>query len=89
MLAGERNSNARKAMIAANYVGTQISWPPGFRFGVDNKTEDFLKKNPAGQVPMLEGPDGPIFESNAIAKYTNATRNKTQTKTKKDSRGYQ
>jgi len=36
---------------------------------VDNKTEEFLKKNPNGQVPVLDSPDGPIWESNAIAKY--------------------
>ena len=64
----ESNFNVRKSLIVANYVGIQVSFPPGFRFGVDNKTEDFLKKNPAGQVPMLEGPDGALFESNAIAK---------------------
>ncbi|RRT38787.1 hypothetical protein BHE74_00048443 [Ensete ventricosum] len=37
--------------------------------GVSNKTPEFLKMNPLGKVPVLETPDGPIFESNAIARY--------------------
>ncbi|KAF7802431.1 elongation factor 1-gamma-like [Senna tora] len=37
--------------------------------GVSNKTPEFLKMNPIGKVPVLETPDGPVFESNAIARY--------------------
>jgi len=37
--------------------------------GVDNKTPEFLKMNPNGQVPTMMTPDGPLFESNAMAKY--------------------
>uniref|UniRef100_A0A804PXR7 GST N-terminal domain-containing protein n=1 Tax=Zea mays TaxID=4577 RepID=A0A804PXR7_MAIZE len=37
--------------------------------GVSNKTPEFLKMNPLGKVPVLETPDGPVFESNAIARY--------------------
>jgi len=37
--------------------------------GVDNKTPEFLKKFPLGQVPAMDTPDGPIFESNAMARY--------------------
>jgi len=33
------------------------------------KPRNFWKKNPVGKVPVLEGPDGSIFESNAIARY--------------------
>ncbi|PRQ20616.1 putative translation elongation factor EF1B, gamma chain, S-crystallin [Rosa chinensis] len=43
---------------------------------VSNKTPQFLKMNPIGKVgvmsfagPVLETPDGPVFESNAIARY--------------------
>jgi len=36
---------------------------------VTTKTPEFLKMNPIGKVPVLETPDGPIFESNAIARY--------------------
>ncbi|PRQ20567.1 putative thioredoxin-like protein [Rosa chinensis] len=37
--------------------------------GVSNKTPQFLKMNPIGKVPVLETPDSPVFESNAIARY--------------------
>ncbi|KAK1308157.1 Elongation factor 1-gamma 1 [Acorus calamus] len=37
--------------------------------GVSNKTPEFLQMNPIGKVPVLETPEGPIFESNAIARY--------------------
>nr|KYP63224.1 Elongation factor 1-gamma [Cajanus cajan] len=37
--------------------------------GVSNKTPEFLKMNPIGKVPVLETPHGPVFESNAIARY--------------------
>ncbi|KEH32761.1 translation elongation factor EF1B, gamma chain [Medicago truncatula] len=37
--------------------------------GVSNKTPQFLDMNPLGKVPVLETPDGPVFESNAIARY--------------------
>ncbi|GMH23835.1 hypothetical protein Nepgr_025678 [Nepenthes gracilis] len=37
--------------------------------GVTNKTSEFIKMNPIGKVPVLETPEGPIFESNAIARY--------------------
>jgi len=38
-------------------------------FGKSNKTEEYLKLNPNGQIPTAETPDGPIWESNAIAYY--------------------
>lgn len=62
------NPNAVKAMVAAEFVGVTIDVPP-FAFGVDNKTPEFLKMNPNGKVPVLETPEGCIFESNAIARY--------------------
>lgn len=62
------NNNANKALIAAAFGGIKIEFP-SFTFGVDNKTPEFLKKNPNGQVPTLDSPDGPIYESNAICKY--------------------
>ena len=45
-----QNKNAYKALIAAQYVGAKIE-VPAFKMGVDNKTEQFLKKNPFGKVP--------------------------------------
>lgn len=61
-------SNAYKTMITSEFAGIKVEYPP-FEFGKDNKTPDFLRKNPNGEVPTLESPDGCIYESNAIAKY--------------------
>jgi len=68
ILLSTNGSNAQKAIIAGLYGGVKVELPP-FKMGIDNKTPEFLKKNPNGQVPTLESPDGPIWESNAIAKY--------------------
>ncbi|XP_010272551.1 PREDICTED: elongation factor 1-gamma-like isoform X2 [Nelumbo nucifera] len=67
--AGNTNKNAFKALIAAEYNGVTVKLVPNFEMGVSNKTPQFLKMNPIGKVPVLETPDGPIFESNAIARY--------------------
>ncbi|KAI9377563.1 hypothetical protein POPTR_019G077000v4 [Populus trichocarpa] len=67
--AGSTNKNALKTLIAAEYSGVQVELVKNFEMGVSNKTPEFLKMNPIGKVPVLETPDGPIFESNAIARY--------------------
>jgi len=63
------NVNALKTQIAAEFGGIKIEYPNTFKMGVDNKTPEFLKKFPMGQVPAMDTPDGPIFESNSMAKY--------------------
>ncbi|XP_028805064.1 elongation factor 1-gamma [Neltuma alba] len=67
--AGKTNKNAYKTLIAAEYSGVDVKLAPNFEMGVSNKTPEFLKMNPIGKVPVLETPDGPVFESNAIARY--------------------
>uniref|UniRef100_A0A1D1YM93 Elongation factor 1-gamma 2 n=1 Tax=Anthurium amnicola TaxID=1678845 RepID=A0A1D1YM93_9ARAE len=67
--AGAGNKNAFKALITAEYSGVQVELVKNFQMGVSNKTPEFLQMNPIGKVPALETPDGPIFESNAIARY--------------------
>jgi len=62
------NYRANKALIAAQYAGVDIE-VPAFEFGKDNKSAAFLALNPLGKVPVLETPNGGIFESNAIARY--------------------
>eukprot|EP00475_Leptophrys_vorax_P037002 TRINITY_DN63281_c0_g1_i1.p1 TRINITY_DN63281_c0_g1~~TRINITY_DN63281_c0_g1_i1.p1 ORF type:complete len:278 (+),score=83.36 TRINITY_DN63281_c0_g1_i1:147-980(+) len=59
----------QKALIAAAYGGVDVKFVENFQMGVTNKTPEFLAKHPAGKVPLLDTPQGPIFESNAIAKY--------------------
>jgi len=68
LLAYPNNFNSLKTLIADQYGGIKVEYPP-FAMGKENKTPEFLKKNPTGQVPTLESPDGPVWESNAIAKY--------------------
>lgn len=67
--AGNTNKNAFKALIAAEYSGVKVELVKNFEMGVSNKSPEFLKMNPIGKVPVLETPDGPVFESNAIARY--------------------
>ncbi|TYG88776.1 hypothetical protein ES288_A12G047800v1 [Gossypium darwinii] len=67
--AGKTNKNAFKALIAAEYSGVQVKMVENFEMGVSNKTPEFIKMNPLGKVPVLETPEGPVFESNAIARY--------------------
>ena len=64
------------ALIAAQYNGVYIHVPK-FEMGVENKSEEFLKMNPNGKVPVLKTPEGPIFESTAIARYVARLRNDT------------
>ncbi|KAI3874594.1 hypothetical protein MKW92_018000 [Papaver armeniacum] len=63
------HKNLFKALIAAEYSGVDVEVVKDFAFGVTNKTPEFLKMNPIGKIPVLETPDGPVFESNAIARY--------------------
>ncbi|CAI0439536.1 unnamed protein product [Linum tenue] len=63
------NKNVNKALIVAEYSGVKISVVEKFEMGVTNKTPEFLKMNPIGKTPVLETPEGSIFESNAIARY--------------------
>ncbi|KAL6964462.1 hypothetical protein U1Q18_035515 [Sarracenia purpurea var. burkii] len=67
--AGRTNKNAFKALIAAEYSGVQVDLAHNFQLDVSNKTPEFIKMNPLGKVPVLETPEGPVFESNAIARY--------------------
>ena len=64
------------ALIAAQYNNVYIHVPK-FEMGVENKSEEFLKMNPNGKVPVLKTPEGAIFESTAIARYVARMRNDT------------
>ncbi|GJT82729.1 elongation factor 1-gamma [Tanacetum coccineum] len=67
--AGSTNKNAMKALIVAEYTGVKVELVKDFQMGVSNKTPEFLSMNPIAKVPVLETPDGSVFESNAIARY--------------------
>lgn len=47
------NFRAYKALIAAQFSGTQIKIADDFVFGETNKSEAFLKKFPLGKVSRL------------------------------------
>ncbi|CAK1543315.1 unnamed protein product [Leptosia nina] len=65
------NFRAFKALIAAQYSAADVKVSPNFVFGETNKSQEFLKKFPAGKVPAYESADGKVLltESNAIAYY--------------------
>lgn len=69
LYAYEKNKNGFKGRIAAEYSGVKVEMAPNFEMFVTNQTPEFLKMNPYGKIPVLETPDGPLFESNAIARY--------------------
>ncbi|RYH14964.1 glutathione S-transferase family protein [archaeon] len=71
------NFRAFKILIAAEYAEVNID-VPAFKLGQDNKTKDFLAKSPLGRVPVLETPQGSIFESNAIARFVARLRGDAQ-----------
>jgi len=49
------NFRAYKALIAAQFSGTQIKVADDFVFGETNKSETFLKKFPLGKVSYIIG----------------------------------
>jgi len=63
----KNNTLLWKILITAKYAGVEIQVPDfNSETGID---AEFLKKSPAGKIPVLETPEGTIFESNAIARY--------------------
>jgi len=59
-----------KIQVAAQYVGLKIEDVDLDPFGASPEVlEDLKKKNPNGKVPVLETPEGYLYESNAILRY--------------------
>eukprot|EP00903_Cladosiphon_okamuranus_P012753 g11922.t1 len=71
------NFRAFKVLIAAEYNGVELEVPE-FNHPSDSKSPDFLAKSPLGRVPVLETPQGSIFESNAVARYVARMRRDTE-----------
>lgn len=64
------NNRVRKILVAGEYAGVQITVEDFFPRGhSDDVLKDFKKKNPNSKVPVLETPEGCIYESNAILRY--------------------
>ena len=68
---------AWKAQIAAQYNGVTLGVKV-LELGKDDKSADFRKKSVVGKLPLLETPDGVIFESNAIARFVAKIRRDTE-----------
>jgi len=66
---GATNANVWKSIIAARYAGVEIKRGEDFQMGVTNKTPEYLAKNPFGLVPVMDTPEGPLYESNTCARY--------------------
>ena len=71
------NTQAIQTLIAAEYNQVDVQTPP-FEMGTDNKTPDFVKKQPLEKVPLLDTPHGTINEPNAIARYVARLRPDTE-----------
>jgi elongation factor 1-gamma len=70
LYASKESVLAKQVLVAAAYNNITIETTPDFVVGKDNKTPEFLKKNPIGRVPVLEFPDGrSLFESGAILRW--------------------
>lgn len=67
------NYRVQKAQICAKYCDVSIE-EVSVTMGVTNKSPEFLKMNPLGKVPTLQTPEGPIWESDAIARYVASLR---------------
>lgn len=61
----DNSTRTQKVLIAAKYAGVNVEVVSN----VDTKSDEFLRKNPTGKVPVLETDKGTISESNAIARY--------------------
>ncbi|KAA3631338.1 MAG: glutathione S-transferase family protein [Proteobacteria bacterium] len=68
---GDRHSgNCYKVVLLAALLGIDIDWVPVDVLAGDTRTDEFLARNPAGKIPLLELDDGRCLpESNAILNY--------------------
>jgi elongation factor 1-gamma len=60
---------AFKGLIAAQYANISVDTDAKFKMGESNTTKEFKKLSPLGKVPLLVTEDGPLLESNSIARY--------------------
>ena len=68
---GDRGSgNCQKVSITADFLKKPYQWIDIDIMKAESRTEDFLRKSPMGQVPMIELNDGRcLAQSNAIIRY--------------------
>lgn len=88
-----QNPRVFKALVVAKYNGLEVKVDDKFVMGTTNKTDAWIAKFGASQVPAFEGADGTIIiESGAIAYYRKSlcwldviTKKKTKKKDKRTS----
>jgi glutathione S-transferase len=65
-----RSGNCLKIKYTADFLGLPYEWQDVDIMAGETRTEAYLARNPAGQVPMVEFEDGRILtQSNAIICY--------------------
>jgi glutathione S-transferase len=61
--------NVRKVVLAAQWMGLDFKrTDAGLSYGL-NKTPEYLRMNPNGQIPVLRDGDFTLWESNVIVRY--------------------
>jgi glutathione S-transferase len=61
--------NVRKVVLAAQWLGLDFQRSDaGLSYGI-NKTPEYLRMNPNGQIPVLQDGDLTLWESNVIVRY--------------------
>ncbi len=63
------SNNVNKVRYTANAVGLDYELIPVNLMEGEQRSEEFLKLNPVGKVPVIQDEDITIFESMAIARY--------------------
>ena len=65
-----QSGNCLKVRYTANFLDLPFEWIPVDILQGEAKSDEFLRLNPAGQVPVIELDDGrTIAQSNAIIRY--------------------
>ena len=65
-----RSGNCLKVKYAADHLQMRYEWVPVDIMKGESRTPEFLRRNPAGQVPVVELDDGRcLAQSNAIIRY--------------------
>jgi glutathione S-transferase len=66
----EISGNCLKVKYTADFLGLDYEWLATDIMKAESRTAEYLRRNPAGQVPMLELDDGRVLaQSNAIIAY--------------------
>ncbi|MGM0632505.1 MAG: glutathione S-transferase family protein [Pseudomonadota bacterium] len=65
-----KSGNCYKVQLVCHLLDIPYQWVDVDILAGDTRTEEFLKKNPSGKIPLLELDDGnTLSESNAIINY--------------------